>query len=632
MEVLEITNYTSGIEKAGVNYLQPSDAFEEIFNGFVYRQELQSRKGFAYFGARLAGETRITGIFDYIKVDGSREILVTDMNFLYRYNSSTNIFDQISFGGSIAAYGGFGILDNESYISRAAYPTGTNTNRFIICGPGINATAAGSSILFYDGTNVLDYTNVADNTNYAAPTSGTLISANYVLYHNERLNFIVPTVLSERNQGVLFSGIKTLSGNGDKFNVAGSGLLEFSTNQKITGAQILGQDLVVLFQESTKLLEITTDAFNPYRLRNIPSFIGTDAPFSAVSQANSIESVGRNGILKTNGRQSLRIDNKIPFFTFNGMDQSKFDLTYGGTNKNTGQFFWSYLEAEGGLTQDRILVRNYEENSWAVFDQRVSVFGSVIDGRDLTWDDIDETSGNPSWISWDTTLETWNKIGLGDRTYKVLAGDDLGFVYEFDAETNDYVTAITGITKASQAVLTVNACAIQVNDLVMISDVEGMTEINNFDPSSTEFVNVNYYTVQAATPTSITIDRDSSLLTTYIQGGLLTKPINFSAKTIPLNPYRQAGLKFYVSHVEVLINTLQGVLQLSVFEDEQNSPFKSEILLNPTLDTQEREWVSMSINQECNFVTFLFEMTSSIEKLKISSVRIHGKPGGITTE
>ena len=632
MEVLEITNFTSGIEKAGVSYLQPSDSFEDILNGFVYRQELQSRRGFSSFGGRLSDESRVTGIFDFIEPDGSRSILVTDMNFLYKYNTGTNVFDQIPFAGSVSAYAGFGISDNESYVSGTAYPTASNASRFIICGPGINATASGSAIFFYDGTSVYDYTSVVDNTDYAAPIDGALARADYVLYHNERVNFIIPTILTERNQGILFSGIRTLSGNGDKFNVAGSGTIEFSTYEKITGATLLGQDMVVLFQESTRVLEITTDPFNPYKLRNIPSFIGTDAPFSAVGHSNDIESVGRNGILKTDGRQSLRIDNKIPFFTFDEIDQSKFDLTYGGENRNNGQFLWSYLEAEGGSTQDRVLVRNYEEDSWGVYDQRVSVFGSVIDGRDLTWDDIDETSGEASWETWDTTVETWNKIGLGDKTYKVLAGDDLGFVYQFDSGSSDYDTAITAITKATQAVLTVSACGIQANDLVLVSSVTGMTEINNFDPALTTYVDNQYYTVVSATPTSITLNVDSSTFTTYSSGGLLTKAINFSAKTIPLNPYRQLGRKYYISHIEVLINTLQGALQLSIFEDEEETAFKQQVLLNPTRDSQNREWVSMSVNQECNFVTLLFELTSSIEQLKISSVRIHGQAGGFTSE
>lgn len=220
MEIYEITGYQTGVSKAGVNYLQPSDSFQNIFNGFIYRQVLQSRQGVGYFAPRLADESRIFGIFEHTLPDSTKELLAFDKNFLYKYNTGTGVFDPIPFGGSMSPtntnYQGFNMTAKDFYISGTSYPTATNGPRFVFTGEGITPNANGSAIFFYDGTDVKDFTNDnaggGDNPNYKAPPQGKLSSASYVLWFNERLNFIVPIIQGiEYNQGILYSGIRTTS-------------------------------------------------------------------------------------------------------------------------------------------------------------------------------------------------------------------------------------------------------------------------------------------------------------------------------------------------------------------------------------------------------------------------------------
>lgn len=638
MEIFEITGYASGQDDSGVNYLSPSDSFQNLTDGYIYRQVLQSRNGFGFFAPRLANGTRITGIFEFIKPDGSRECLATDMNFLYRFNEGTVVFDQIAFGGSMAAYAGFnfgvGIPDNAGYISGTGYPTATNGTRFVFTGKSINTNAAGSAIFFYDGSVVKDFTSVVDNANYAAPVEGALTRATYVFYFNGRINFVVPTIVTQRNQGILYSGIASLTGNGDKFNVAGAGLIQFATQDNILGAGLLGQDMVLQFSECIKDLEITTDAFNPYRLLSIPSALGTNAPFGSVTFANTITSVGKTGILQTDTREAVRIDNKIPNFTADKFDEVNFDLTYGGFDRSKGQFLWLYKSNEGNsttVTQDRVLVRNYEEDTWAVYNMRFSVLGQTLSGKDLNWNQIDETAGNPSWARWDTTEDLWNKIGLGRRTLKTLAGDNLGFIYELNTDSDDYFTTISAITQASHAVLTVAASGFIAGDKVVVQSVQGMTGINNFDPETNQINIFPEYTVLSSTPTSITLNVDSSLLSAYTSGGTISKVIDFYAETIPLNPYRAQGYKFYISYVEFLLDTIGGSLKVDVYADEQESPFIQDMLISTSATTQDREYIGMTVNQEANFLTFALKQSSPSVQVKLTSMRIHGCPGGLTS-
>lgn len=637
MDVYEITGYTTGTSQAGVNYLQPADSFQNIYNGFIYRQVLQSRKGVGFFAPRLAGATRVFGIFEHTLPSGTKELLAFDKNFLYKFNTGTGIFDQIPFAGSLAAYAGFNIPSNDQYISGVSYPTATNGARFVFTGIGITASGT-SSVFFYNGTDVRNFTNVLDNPNYAAPPQGPLNRANYVLYFNERLNFIVPTINSvEYNQGVLYSGIRDSSGNGDKYNVPGSGLFQVDGYQNITGASILGQVMDINLDRSAYVLEKTTDAFNPYFGRAIPSVLGTNAKFSAVAWNDKIRSMGKTGILGNDGRQSLRVDNKIPYFTANQMDQGEFSLTYGGFDRINGQFLWAYLssETDGGTTQDAVLVGNYEEETWSIYDQRFSVFGQTDIGRDLTWDDIDETSGNESWAQWDTTEELWDKIGIGASVQKTLAGDDLGFIYEVNADYDDYFTTISAASNGASTTFTVSPNAIKAGDLITISGVLGMeredgTSINNFDSSTNEQIG-RLYNVTAATPTSITIDEDSTLMTAYISGGNISKVISFYAETIPFNPYRSIGRRCYVSHVEFLIDTNGGNLKMDVYADQQTTPFKRDVLCQPTIENQSAEWITATVDQEANFITFVMKQESPAVQLRLTSMRIHCQSGGMTS-
>jgi len=635
MEIFEITGYKTGIARDGVTFLEPSDSFQNIVDGYIFRQVLQSRQGVALFAPRLANASRITGIFEHIKPNGTIDLLATDANFLYVFNTTTGVFDQISFGGSMAAYGGFNISNNEDYISGVSYPFADNTERFVFTGRGIAANAAGSSIFFYDGTDVKDFTDGGvggDNQDFVQFASGDLQRATHVLFFNERINFILPEIASDKkSQGIIFSGIRDSSGTGDDFNTSGSGLIQLDTYEEIKGASILGNYIALNLTSSNWVLEKSSDVFNPYLPRRIPSVIGTDATFSFAQWDSKIKSIGRTGILTMDTRESLRSDNKIPRFTRDDINQVNFDTTFGGFDRETSQFLWTYEESGTGFgTQDRILANNYEEGSWSIYKFRGTVINGTQVGIDLSWDDIDENE-NPSWAQWDTTEDIWDKIGLGESVEKTLIGDDEGFIYQLNRDWDDYFTNITAVSQAAQAVLTVDASAFKAGDQVVVQNVEGMTEINNYDPS-TDPVGVTVpYTVVSATNTSVTLNVDSQTYTAYTQGGTLSKIINFEATLNEFNPYRERGMRCYISMVEFLVNTNGGFLYIDVYMDGETTPFKKDVLIKPTNTLKDKGWVSMAVNQEADFFTFVYRQSSPAVGVKITSTRIHALPGSLTS-
>lgn len=620
MDIYEIAGMPSGIDNAGVNFLSPIYAFTNIENGYVYRQVLQSRLGFTPFGNRLSDGSRVMGIFEFILRNGEKELLSISKEFLYKWNSVTDLWDQIP-NNSANPFVSFGIVSNSDYVSGTGYPDKNGGDRFVFTGSGM------SDIYFYNGTNVKRFTNTTDNPDYQAPAAGVLSKAKYVSYFGERLNLFVPTINALlQPQAVLYSGIRNSAGNGDKFNVAGSGQLPADTYENLMGINIPGDYMLINFNRSAWTLEKTRDAFNPYFFRKIPSVIGTDASFSSVSWNNRTESLGKTGVIVSNGRENVRSDDRIPYFTSDEIDQTNFDLVYGGFDRINAQYLYAYpsIATEGETTQDKVLVHNYEEDTWAVNTQRFSVFGQTDKGLELSWDDIYELN-NPSWEMWDTTEQIWDQIGVGAAVQKTLAGDNMGFIYDLNEDTDDYYVVITGITQAADAVVTVNPCALQIGDTVVFENVEGMTEINGLEAI------ISAVGTTAGAVTSITVNIVTTNFTAYTSGGSVSVPINFSAELAPFNPYRSQGRKVWVSHIEFLINTDGGSLLVDVFENEEESPFIENVLLQPISQRSAREWITMTVNQESNFITLAMSQDSVSEQVQITSIRIHCMPGGLTS-
>jgi hypothetical protein len=628
MDIYEITGFLTGIERSGVNFLNPRDAFQNLQNCYIYRQELRSRFGFTQFGTRLDSiafpdKTRVMGIFENIHPDGTSDLLV--ISKLYMYKWVAGAFVRIPFNARLGVAYNFGIVANDAYVSGTSYFTKGGLERFVFTGKGM------SSVYFYNGTDIGEFTNVnvnpalQDDPDYVQPPQGALNRATNVIWFGERLNFFQPVIAGQiYGQGVLYSGIRNAAGNGDKFNVSGSGLLSADTYENMKGAKILGNIIVMNFQRSNWTMEKTRDVFNPYLIRKIPSVLGTDATFSGVSYNYEVKSVGKTGLITTDGRQSLRFDNKVPYFSVNEIDQNQIELTYGGFDRKNAQFMFSYREANSELTdvtQDKVLVCNYEEGTFSINDQRFSVFGQTDIGSSLTWDQIDETN-NPSWLRWDTTDEIWDHIGIEDEDQKTLAGDNEGFIYEINSGFDDYFIDITNITQAVQAVITVKESAYKVGDRIYIKDVEGMTEINTL-----------IATVLIATDTSLTVDIDSSGFTAYSAAGSVIRVTDFIAETSVFNPYREIGRKCYVSHIEILIDTGTDGIYLEAYADEEQSPYKISPIIPTTsgLTTKKRQWITITINQESNFHTFILKKEEYIEPIIITSIRIHCKQGSLTT-
>jgi hypothetical protein len=319
----------------------------------------------------------------------------------------------------------------------------------------------------------------------------------------------------------------------------------------------------------------------------------------------------------------VRFDNKLPKFTNDEIDGINIDLTYGGFDRINGQLLFSYRSFGSNLTditQDKVLVYNYEESTWAINDMRFSVFGQAISGETIAWNAILGSDEHPSWSRMDTTEEIWDRIGTTNEEQKTLAGDNYGFVYEINNGFNDYFVSVSNITTAANAVATIAESAFKPGDQVIFQNVEGMTEIND-----------QILTVLSSTSTSITLDINSALFTPYSTKGTVEKVIDFKAELVPFNPYRKFGKRCYINHIEVLLNTDSNPLYVDFIADEEETPYKTVLLQPKTTSTKARQWISAIVDSEENFHSIIFRNKAHAKQTVITSIRIHAMVGGFTS-
>ena len=79
-----------------------------------------------------------------------------------------------------------------------------------------------------------------------------------------------------------------------------------------------------------------------------------------------------------------------------------------------------------------------------------------------------------------------------------------------------------------------------------------------------------------------------------------------------------------------MLNRQNGRVTVELYEDEEDSPYKTCQLIPDTSSSKAREWISVSVDQESEFHTILFKNESVIEQTIISAIRIYCSPGAFT--
>lgn len=563
----------------------------------------------------------IMGIHEYVQTTGTKELIVCDEDFPYVYDGTDNDFDRIAFVAPTTAFTGgtdnFFTFENWRLNSKGAVPAAAGA---LTLSDVLFMTNNTDAPFVYDGTSVDLVSNMPE---FRAPAEGALNKALHVLSYGERLCWLRPTLgTNEFAQAILWGPINDTGGLALDYQGSGSGILSAVTNSKITGYKFLRDTLIVFFETDVYALELTDDNFQPFKWTKLEDERGSEATHAAVGFLGDVESPGRLGILGTNGRRTVRVDNKIPNFTRDRFDGDLLTHVFGEEMEEDSQFWWSFPDTESVdiTTSNKVLVKNFEEENYSIYDIKLSVLNKTILGQGTVWDNLPDT--------FDLAEVIWNKWGFLSNRYKTIFGDHNGFIFAMGESFADGKSRISATTSGGTAI-TLGATTtvqtefhhFQVGDQVIFRDITGTVELNDLIGTITS----------VPTRSSFVVNIDSTNFTAWTSGGEAVKLINFEAEFVPFNPLRAQSRTCYLGKMDLLVKSATGDYTIDFYEnrdpDTWTEPDKSFTFSSSDVVGIDR-WFSIYVDNVADFHRWKISQNKINEQTSIKSIRVHYKDGG----
>jgi hypothetical protein len=210
----------------------------------------------------------------------------------------------------------------------------------------------------------------------------------------------------------------------------------------------------VLFSSSTWIFRFTGSDFAPFRFDKINNSKSTNAPYGTIDYDQRVTSIGTKGLIACDGVNVQRYDNAI-IDQFLNINQNRIAQCFGLRFDTLNQSWMLYPDAETNSSlSSNVLVYNFIENTWAVYDLALSCLGLYVVTADKTWIDFGPSSDNPT--AWNQAEFNWNAYVLQGLA-PVLLGGALsgGYVYQMNygeadhpLSNDDPVEIETSITSA----------------------------------------------------------------------------------------------------------------------------------------------------------------------------------------
>lgn len=333
----------------------------------------------------------------------------------------------------------------------------------------------------------------------------------------------------------------------------------------------------------------------PFNFYLINSELGSGSTFSVINMDQGVISRGSRGYIITNQTSAQRIDLEIPDQVF------EINLLNNGTERVCAQRDyineWIYFTYPYD-TNDTIKYRfptqtlqyNYRDNTWAIFYETYTTYGSFRIASGLTW----LTSGKKygTWQKWN---EPWNSGSSNLEQPDIIAGNQQGFIMLRDQGTNE-ATSLT-IQSFSGNLVTCPDHCLNDGDYILINGVIG-----------TVGADVNGKIFQIYNPTTNTFFINPIISSgTYFGGGLIQRMY------IPFIQSKQfpvawgIGRKIRLGPQQYLLNsTPAGQIQLLIFLSENvlGDPFVA-YNLGPIVPS------SMVLNNSLIYGTILYTCVES---------------------
>lgn len=391
---------------------------------------------------------------------------------------------------------------------------------------------------------------------WESPADGTLIAPNFAggvnIRNRCRFSQIGPPIAT---------GDPT-AGDAWRTDLFGKGgFIDAPTSEAILGAQFFKNTLIVFFERSTWQLRYVGEYGLPFLWERISSDFGSESTFSPVLFDDGVLAVGDKAIITSSGINVKRIDEKIPdlVFTFRNDEEGTFRV-HGIRDYQKQIVYWCYPDSlnqeTGQVFPNKVLVANYENQTFSIFRDNITTFGYFQPFNAITWDRLD--------IIWDDTDVFWDDADNQSRFPFIIAGNQQGYIHIYQ-ETTELTTqqslAITAVDLTTIPIrLTIQNHNIQDEEVIYLS---GLAFLNNSNAVIPTNLNDQIYLAKRIDLNTVALFKwngtnyvnnfsftPNPLNYNYVGGGQIVIIPKMKIQTKDFNPYAPQGGQFKISYVD----------------------------------------------------------------------------------
>jgi hypothetical protein len=359
------------------------------------------------------------------------------------------------------------------------------------------------------------------------------------------------------------------------------GYLDIPTSEDIIAVGFVRDNLVIYCERSTWQLRYTGRSIAPFQIERVNSELGAEGPFSAVQFDTSLVGLGDKGVVECDSYKSERIDIKIPdfVFQFNTLNDGVFRV-HGIRDFPNRLAYWTipYARSYDGavpstswIFPNQRLVYNYENDSWALFNDSLTTLGTYQAQTSRNW-----VNTHQPWVN---CHFPWVNQPQGDPV--IVGGNQQGFIEQLDElNTNDVSLFISNITQGTTVIITSPNHNMQTGFVIGISGIPTGTPFSSLNGGifgivlgdDTDSDTANKFRISTY---NSTLDAFDTVVTgtppgTYVGGGLINIRENFSIISKKFN-FLDEGQSIQLGYIDILMSASgtnnPGAISLNIYLD-----------------------------------------------------------------
>lgn len=349
------------------------------------------------------------------------------------------------------------------------------------------------------------------------------------------------------------------------------GFLDIPTSEDIVSIGFVRDNLVIYCERSTWQLRYTGRSIAPFQIERINSELGSEGTFSAIQFDTSLVGIGDKGIVECDSYKSERMDIKIPDFVYqfnslnNGVSRvhgirdfpnrlAYWTIPLVAYYPNIGNSKWIFPTAR--------LVYNYENDSWAIFNDSLTTLGTF------------QLQSSPNWLqitqTWQQYEQTWLDDDVEDAL--IVAGNQQGFIEQLDQDTvNDVSLFISNIVTSggNATIITSPNHNMQDGFVIGISGILATTPGSDLNAGiyAISVVDQNTFTLNSfnSVNNQFNLPVISTITGTYVGGGLINIRENFYVTSKKFN-FLDEGQNIQMGYLDILMDAIaNGAISLNVY-------------------------------------------------------------------